>query len=75
MGIDLKYGAVTTERGKIMETEPVFVFRSHDVLAPLALTRYRDVCRDAGCSSEFIQDIERAIRAFTDWNGFRKLPD
>lgn len=67
MGIDLKYGRVTTERGTIGDDEPVVVFRSQDQLLPKLLKIYKIMCELAGSPERHIGAIHDAAMAVKDW--------
>lgn len=71
MGVDTKYGRVTTERGTIGEDEPVVVFRAHDALLPNLLADYHLMCADAGSPShhlELILDTREQVVAWQKEN-------
>lgn len=77
MGVDGKYGRVTTERGTIGEDEPVVVFRAQDrLLAPL-LHAYYKLCDEAGAGRHHLRVIDRRITEVEDWQAVHetKVPD
>lgn len=77
MGIDLKYGKVTTERGSIPDDEPVFVIRARDSLAVRTLQEYYDLADDDDCSEEFCDAVDAATAVFVEWQkaNYVKQPD
>lgn len=77
MGMDRKYGRVTTERGDIGPDEPVVVFRAQDALLPLVLASYRDMCMDAGSPQNHLDLIGGTIKAVNEWQreNYTKTPE
>ncbi len=76
MGIDNKYGRVTTEHGSISDDEPVVVFRAQDKLLPKVLDIYRFLCEVAGSPDrhlDLINDSAIKVRAWQEEN-FTKTP-
>jgi hypothetical protein len=67
MGIDGKYGRVTTEFGTIAEDEPVVVFRAQDKLLPALLDVYARMCADAGSPAHHIARINESRDEIADW--------
>lgn len=67
MGIDTKYGRVTTERGSIGEDEPVVVFRAQDKLVPKLLAYYHLFCLRAGSPRRHLDAILDARDAVERW--------
>jgi hypothetical protein len=67
MGIDNKYGHVTTEHGTIGDTEPVVVFRAQDRLLGRVLDFYRTLCREAGSPQHHLNLIAETHRQVDDW--------
>lgn len=67
MGIDNKYGRVTTEFGNIGENEPVIVFRAKDKALPLMLTNYYLLCTKLGSPDNFLADVEALRLKIIDW--------
>lgn len=67
MGIDNKYGRVTTERGDIGTDEPVIVFRSQDAMLPAVLDYYRQVCFQAGSPDAHLNLIEDTKTKVLEW--------
>lgn len=61
MGIEAKYGQVTTEHGSIGVDEPVVLFRSQDELLPTLLEVYIGLCEAAGSPDRHLQML-RATR-------------
>lgn len=67
MGVDGKYGRVTTEFGTIGEDEPVVVFRAQDELLPKLLKIYKILCEVAGSPEhhlDLIHDSAMKVRAW-----------
>lgn len=67
MGIDSKYGRVSTERGTIGTDEPVVVFRAQDELLPLLLMDYYNLCEEAGSPKHHLSAILDALTAVHTW--------
>lgn len=68
MGIDSKYGRVTTEFGTIGEDEPVIVFRAQDRLVPDLLKVYNIMCKLAGSPDHHMELVHGADEpAFLAW--------
>lgn len=67
MGVDGKYGRVTTEFGTIGESEPVVVFRAQDELLYPLLKRYRLLCEQAGSPEHHLARIDDTIDQVTSW--------
>ena len=67
MGIDGKYGRVTTERGTIGDDEPVVVFRAQDQLLPMVLTHYYELCARAGSPAHHLQRIAETLAEVARW--------
>lgn len=57
MGIDLKYGRVTTEHPGPDEDEPVIIFRAQDKEVPKLLDEYYDRCEAAGSPEHHLAAI------------------
>lgn len=72
-----KYGRVTTERKEIPESEPVFLLRAQDRLAPLTIAQYRQLCAEHGASRAHLDEIEDLMHQFEDWQARNptKMPD
>jgi hypothetical protein len=64
---DLKYGAVTLERGTVPDDEGVFVFRFRDRMLPDALASYLEHCQAAGSPEHHLASIDRSISAVRKW--------
>ena len=77
MGIDRKYGRVTTEHGDIGANEPVVVFRAQDKLLPKVLAYYRLFCWKAGSPRRHLGFIDDAIGIVETWQAEHpsKTPD
>lgn len=67
MGIDRKYGRVTTEHGTIGEDEPVVVFRAKDKMLPDLLDVYLGMCGVAGSPEKHIAGIEATRAEVMAW--------
>jgi hypothetical protein len=67
MGIDGKYGQVTTEFGNISDDEPVVVFRAQDKLLPALLEEYMMLCKDAGSPQHHIDRIKKTFAEVWHW--------
>jgi hypothetical protein len=67
MGIDRKYGKVTTEFGNIGETEPVVVFRAQDKILPKLLAYYHLFCLKAGSPRRHLDIILNTLAVIEDW--------
>lgn len=67
MGMDLKYGQVTTEQGTIGEREPVFILRAQDALSGEALKQYKELCESKGSPQQHLDGIQRARDGFLNW--------
>lgn len=76
MGIDGKYGRVTTERGTIGDDEPVVVFRAQDKMLPALMDAYRDMCADAGSPQLHLDLIEQSAANIRAWQAdhFTQVP-
>lgn len=76
MGIDGKYGRVTTEHGTIGEDEPVVVFRAQDKLLPDVLTFYELLCKYSGSPQHHLDRIIKSEEEIRFWqrNNFTKIP-
>lgn len=55
------------ERAKANDNEPVFMLRARDVYSGHALVAYLEACRNGGCSSEHIKEIEECVDMFARW--------
>lgn len=67
MGIDGKYGRVTTEFGNIGDDEPVVVFRAQDRLLPKLLKIYKILCELAGSPQHHLDLIHGAAMTVKAW--------
>lgn len=67
MGIDSKYGKVTTEKGTIGDDEPVVVFRAQDGLLPMLLDTYRELCAGAGSPTVHLDLIKETTATVRAW--------
>jgi len=67
MGVDSKYGRVTTEFGTIGENEPVVVFRAQDALLVKMLMYYHLFCLKAGSPRRHLSGILDAIDNVRNW--------
>jgi hypothetical protein len=67
MGIDNKYGRVTTEFGNIGEDEPVIVFRAKDIALPDLLLRYHYACAGLNSPRNFLNDILDLRQKIIKW--------
>lgn len=67
MGIDGKYGRVTTEHGNIGHDEPVIVYRAQDELLPEILMHYRLLCKKAGSPERHIDAIMDTLLNVVRW--------
>lgn len=67
MGIDGKYGRVTTEFGTIGEDEPVVVFRAQDKLLPKLLKIYKILCELAGSPQHHLDLIHESAMTIKEW--------
>jgi hypothetical protein len=79
MGVDGKYGKVTTEFGDIGEDEPVVVFRSQDKLLPKVMSYYLLFCIKAGSPRRHLLIILDTIDRIRKWQEdpahFTKVPE
>lgn len=77
MGIDGKYGRVTTERGNIGDDEPVIVFRAQDRLLPKLLKVYKIMCELAGSPQRHLDLIHESAMTIKAWqvDHFTKTPE
>lgn len=67
MGIDRKYGLVTTERGDIPDDEPVIVFRGRDqALVPLLQT-YVTLCAALGSPQRHLNLVQESREKIRQW--------
>lgn len=73
MAKERKYGKVTTERGKIPEDEPVFLFRAQDEYASAVLRFYASL-RQTGGDGDGAHRVLACAREFDGW-GTKKKPD
>lgn len=67
MGVDGKYGRVTTEFGTIGEDEPVIVFRAQDKLLPAVLEFYAALCGGAGSPTGHVGLVQGARERVLAW--------
>lgn len=67
MGLDQKYGKVTTEFGEIGEDEPVVVFRARDLLLPDVLDYYWDLCETEGSPKHHLNLISSTHTIVEKW--------
>lgn len=76
MGIDGKYGQVTTERGTIGVDEPVIVFRAQDKMLPQLLDEYVEMCLKAGSPAHHIKAVndQKAVIIIWQASHFHKVP-
>lgn len=76
MGIDRKYGAVSTERGSIAADEPVFILRAQDATALDVLDAYARISRDAGARESHLAGVAAVRDEFAAWQAshFTKRP-
>ena len=76
MGVDSKYGRVTTERGTIGYDEPVVVFRAQDQLLPKLLKVYKILCELAGSPEHHIALIHETAMTVKEWqaNHWSQVP-
>lgn len=51
----------------IREDEPIFVIRAQDTLATRIVARYRNDAAAAGCSDEFVADLDKTVEEFAQW--------
>lgn len=72
MGIDGKYGRVTTERGTIGDDEPVIVFRAQDELLSMVLTHYYELCVRAGSPHHHLQRVATTLTEVLEWQAINK---
>ena len=79
MGIDIKYGRVTTEFGDIPDDEPVVVFRAQDENLLGLLSAYLFMCSENDSPRSHLDKILDARDVVLDWqvhNSHRtKVPD
>jgi hypothetical protein len=79
MGVDGKYGRVTTEFGDIGENEPVVVFRAQDKLLPKVMSYYLLFCLKAGSPRRHVNIILDTIERVRQWQAdpanFTKVPE
>lgn len=76
MGVDLKYGQVTTEKGDIPADEPVFLLRAKDANAEATIAFYRSLSQGDSPPAHIV-GVDAASRSFESWrltNGV-KTPD
>lgn len=76
MGVDGKYGRVSTEHGSIGEDEPVIVFRAQDATTPALIQAYRQLCEQAGSPQRHLDLIDMTLARFVEWqlDHFTKTP-
>lgn len=67
MGIDSKYGQITTEHGNIGADEPVVVFRAQDRLLPKLLKVYKILCELAGSPQHHLDLIHETAMTVKAW--------
>lgn len=79
MGIDSKYGRVTTEFGSIGDDEPVVVFRARDRVLPKLLAYYHLFCLRSDSPKRHLDLILKTRETVMNWqkNNDRevKIPD
>jgi hypothetical protein len=71
MAISSKYGRIDIP--KIGNDEPVFILRAQDKLAESAIGMYRILAASHG--SSLSGSLDKEIRTFQTWQGYKKLPD
>lgn len=67
MGVDGKYGRVTTERGTIGDDEPVVVFRAQDKMLPRLMEIYRFLCEIGGSPEVHLKLIAESTEKIKAW--------
>lgn len=67
MGIERKYGKVTTEFGTIGEDEPVVLFRAQDKLLPKVLSYYALFCMKENSPRRHINIVLNTLDTIKDW--------
>ena len=67
MGIDSKYGRVTTEHPGPDEDEPVVVFRAQDQLLPLVLEHYGLLCQAFGSPEHHVELVDQTLGTIREW--------
>lgn len=79
MAVDVKYGAVQVERGRIGDDEVVVVFRAQDANLGTLLAVYKGLCDRAGSPTEHLENIDIARKAVARWQQDHidqvKIPD
>lgn len=74
-----KYGAVTTERGRFHEGEPVIIFRAADMMIVELIIEYALRCYRAGSPFAHVSAVLDRAKLFLEWQaaneGKVKLPD
>jgi hypothetical protein len=82
--IDSKYSNLNDRHKKILEDSdrdsiPVFMFTAKDKCSMSALNIYEGVCKEQGCSEEFLWELECVLEDYGDWVDEHpekiKLPD
>jgi hypothetical protein len=73
MGVDSKYGMVTTAHGDIPEDEPVIVFRGRDAMVPSMLDYYLAQCQAHGSPQRHIDLVTHSKEKIEAWQ--RDHPD
>lgn len=76
MGVDGKYGRVSTERGTIAHDEPVVVFRAQDQTLPQLLRLYHTLCLSQGSPQRHLDRITKTISEVEAWQShhYTKIP-
>jgi len=63
----------------IREGEPFFIMRAQDEITAEVFGYYLDLAAEAGCSVEFLNDLENGYKKWQDWQAENKdvvkLPD
>lgn len=67
MGVDGKYGRVTTEFGDIGDDEPVVVFRAKDALLPEVLAIYGALCTLHGSPDRHVELVRDSKARVERW--------
>lgn len=78
--IEGKYGEITASKKQFHPGEPVFLLRSTDPLAYMAVLDYVKWCVAAGCTDEHVEAVQEHAMRIRDWQRanpdlVKRLPD
>lgn len=71
------YDRIQDPAGLILEDEPVFLLRAHDIAAPLTVRFWARLARDYGASDDIVGAAKSQANAMFKWQEEhgKKIPD